>query len=764
MSTESSFHSSIPDRGSIPARSAAWWWRVLPALVVLLACAVDPAAAQETEPPHGRDIHGTVVAADDGSPLPGTFVRLVELGLGELTHQDGSFHVERVPPGDYTLQVERLGYRSVERPVTVPEEGVEVRIELQPSALAMDPITVTAAARARSAGESLRPVNVLSEAELLRQLEGTVAGSIQEEAGVAMSSLGPATQNPVIRGLSGDRVLMLEDGERVGDLSASSADHASATDPLSARRIEVVRGPSALLYGSNALGGVVNVIREEVPRRMPDRVTGRATVEAASVNESAAIGATATAPLGSRFALRAEGNGRMAGDLSTPAGDLENTDQEVANLSGGVSWVEGGSGYAGASYRFYRNHYGIPGGFEGGHEEGVRIRMRRHQMKAKAEWLEEIGPISRVELSGTFTDYGHRELESDGSLGTAFDRTAMTGEIQAHHDDLGPFTSGAAGVRWQWDDHRFGGFLDTEDTRRDGLGLYLLEELNLDPVTVEAGARYDWGRTTPRREIADSEIGHIRQRSFGAVSGSFGLLLDVADVLDLGGSVSRAFRVPDVGELYSEGPHLAAYSFEVGNPDLEEEVGTGLDLFARIRTADLRGELAVFQNVFDGYVFPRNTGEVSRVQLPIYQFAGEDALLRGMELSVEWGITESLVTDVSGSYVRGTLTDTDEPIPFMPPLKGDAHLRYDAQSWFLEGGLRAAGRQDRVGEFETPTDGYAVLNASAGLRLELGGRLHTLTLRGANLTDREYRNHLSRTKEIMPEAGRGASLLYRVSF
>lgn len=722
------------------------------------------AQAPQAGEPHGRDIHGVVVAVDDGQPLPGTEVRLLELGLGELTHGDGTFHIEGVPPGTYTVQADRLGYAVEQREVTVTEEGVEVRFELRPQALAIDPLVVTASGRVRTTGEAIRPVNVVSERELLRQLDGTLAASLDEEAGVTTTSMGPATAKPVIRGLSGDRVLILEDGERVADLSASSSDHATATDPLSARRIEVVRGPAALLYGSNALGGVVNVIREEVPRRVPDRLTGTGSLEGSSVNEGLAGGASARVGIGSEGVVRLEGSGRTFGDLATPGGDLENTDGKVLNLAGGASWVPGGGSYVGASYRFYDNEYGIPGGFVGAHEDGVRIDMRRNQIKGQGEWIGVGSFPSRLEVSGTFTDYAHRELESGGIVGTAFDRHTATAEVRLHHDELGPFSSGAAGVRYQWDDHRFGGGLDTEDTRRTTLGAYVLEELELGRVTLEGGARYDWGRTTPEREFVSSQIGAIRERDFGSFSGSVGTLVSLPADLTVGLNLSRAFRMPDIGELYSEGPHLAAYSFEVGNPELEEEVGTGLDLFLRLDRSEGRAEVALFQNRIDGYVFPRNTGRISRVQLPIYQFVGEDVLLQGVEASGEWGLSDRLVIDANGSWVRGELTATDEPVPFMPPLQGSSHLRYETPSWFLEGGVRAAAEQDRVGEFETPTAGYAVWDVSGGLRVSLGGQLHTVTLRLENLTDRTYRNHLSRTKEIMPQAGIDLRLLYRMSF
>ena len=234
--------------------------------------------------------------------------------------------------------------------------------------------------------------------------------------------------------------------------------------------------------------------------------------------------------------------------------------------------------------------------------------------------------------------------------------------------------------------------------------------------------------------------------------------------MTVGTSVARAFRTPDVGELFSEGPHLAAYAFEVGNPDLDTEVGTGVDAFVRFGGDRLSAEVTAFHNRMGGYVYPRETGEISRTGLPVFQFRGEDAVLEGFEGQLRWRPLPSVVLDGTGSYVRGTLTDTDEPLPLIPPLQGRVGLEYETPAWFVRGEGKFAGRQERLGAFETATDGYAVLGGAVGLRTTLAGRLHVVTLTLENVTDQVYRNHLSRVKEILPEAGRGVSLTYRVVF
>jgi iron complex outermembrane receptor protein len=242
------------------------------------------------------------------------------------------------------------------------------------------------------------------------------------------------------------------------------------------------------------------------------------------------------------------------------------------------------------------------------------------------------------------------------------------------------------------------------------------------------------------------------------------VLYDLGGGTNIGVTTARAFRTPNYVELYSQGPHLAAYSFEVGNPDLDLERGTGADVFLRVDTDLIHLDVAGFYNRINNYVFPRNTGEISRLQLPIYQFASEAATMIGAEGDVRLNLHSSVRLSGSVSYVRGTITETDEPLPLIPPLSGGVNVRYQNEGFFVGGGFTGATEQSRVGEFEEPTDGYVLFNASAGVQWFKFGWLHSITIRADNLTDVEYRNHLSRVKSVMPEAGRSVTLVYRVDF
>lgn len=721
-----------------------------------------PAWAQATGEPHGATLEG-VVRDDEGAPLAGVLLRIPALERSELSHDDGTWHFERLPPGTHTVTAERIGYGSAGRTVTVAaDEVVEVELVLSPSAIEVQGFVVTGTPEARSSDRILRPVDVLSGQELTRRLEATVAQTLAREPGLATVTMGPAAARPVIRGLGGDRVLMLEDGQRVGDVSAASPDHATAVDPASASRIEVVRGPSALLYGSQALGGVVNVIREEVPRTVHHQLHGDATLQSETVNDGVVASSSLLYGIGEHIGLRAEGGYRTAGDLATPGGDLVNTGITTVNAGAGASWIDEG-GHLGGAYRFYGNDYGIPGGFVGAHPRGVDIEMTRHAFRGEGQ-LRNVGPFSRIDADVIHTRYNHRELEASGVLGTEYGLFTTAGEIQARHGEIGAASGGTVGVRAQFERFGFGGSTGTADTRRWTTSLYAFEEFRFDWLSVEGGVRWDHVEADVLRPDPDASIGNVRDRSFDALSGSVGVLAQPAAGFSVGATVARAFRAPDVNELYSTGPHLASFVFEVGNPDLETEVSTGVDVFARLSRERVSAEVALFHNAIDGYVYARDTGEISRVQLPIWQFTGADVRMIGGEAQLSVAVTDRLLAEATASYVRGTLVDTDAPLPLIPPLNGRAGLRYERTDWFAGAEVRWADRQDRVGAFEVPTAGYAVWGLSAGYRTTLAGRLHSLTLRVDNLTDEIYRNHLARTKEFMPEAGRGLSLVYRVVY
>lgn len=750
--------------------------RLLLLLPVLLGIATMPDRSYAQQ----STVQGSVVDSVSSMPLAGATVRIVELNRDEHTHNDGSFRFVSVPAGSYTIIARRPGFRLGGVQVRIPSDGpVHIRLVAAPTTLST--VVVTGSVSERSGDDLLSPTSVLANGPLERAMDGTLAATVAGTPGVSLTSVGPATAKPVLRGLSGDRVLVLEDGQRPGDLSSTGGDHAIAVEPLTARQIEVVRGPMSLLYGSSALGGVVNVVRDEVPITMPEHAHGTLLLQGASANSSVSGGGTVTTALGP-LALRGEASLRGAGDLRTPEGRLDNTQLQSSSLAGGASWITNTT-HVGGAYRYYSNSYGIPGGFVGSHPEGVDIEMRRHSLRGEAMVRSErLGDDVRATVQ--LTDYSHEELTKSGTVGTAFVQRAGSGEAVARTAGVGPFTSGAIGVRGQMRELRMGGALRTPNTDDRSLAGFVVQELVTGPWRFQGGLRYDWAHFEPLEEhvinVGDEQI-PTRSRSFGALSGSLGTLVEVTPGFRLGANVSRAYRTPDFNELYSDGPHLAAYSYDVGNPSLSEETGVGVDVFARVTQDRWRAEVAVFRNDMSNYVFPRNTGEVGRQgNRPLFQYVGRDALLSGVEGEAHVQLAERLTFEATASFVRGTVESRGDSIPvggdltdlapasgnlpLMPPLNGRAMLRYEQGAWFAGVGTRLSARQERLGDFETPTAGYALLDLQAGLRIPASFGVHSVTLRLDNALDKVHRNHLSRTSDVMPESGINMQILYRMIF
>ncbi len=763
-------HSILLTKRVRQAAGFLWLWLVVPAALLGQA----------------GEIKGTVTDGADRTPIPAATVRLVEVRRVDVSHEDGGFRFRDLPAGDYSVVVQRVGYRPRTLSVQVrPGQTSDMSVELQATALQLTPTIVTGSVDERSSRELMSATSVVSGVALDQQSAQTVAGVLINQPGVAVTSLGPSTGRPVIRGLGGDRILMLEDGQRPGDLSALSGDHAVAIEPATARQIEVVRGPNSLLYGSSALGGVVNVVREEIPVSRPDRRHGAVLLEGSSVSRGLTVGGYASDALGP-FAVRGEATLRRSHDIDTPIGRLISTDGTTGTGALAFSVVRD-VGHAGLSYRVYDNNYGVPGGFVGGHEEGVRIDMQRHTVRGEAERTSSIGPFTSLRTTAVLTRYRHEELERSGSIGTLFKQWQGSAEVVARHGDLGPWTAGAMGVRAQYRDVLTGGTLRSPSTLDYSLAGFLVEEIGRGPLRWQGGLRYDVAHYTPEGN-SSIFVGGVRvpaiPRTFGSASGSLGVLYDLRETWHLGANISRAFRTPDFSELYTNGPHLAANSFDVGDPRLSEEIGLGAEVFVRYDHARVRTEMTFFRNQLDNYVFPSSRGRAelgTQGNRPRFQYTNEDAVFSGAELQLQVSLTPRLALDATTSSVRArftsmralipiitatdtTFVDPSEYPPFIPPLQGTVSLRYDRPATYGGFTMRWADRQERVGDFETATAGYVLLGANVGWRILAGSRLHTVTLRVDNLLDRTYRDHLSRIKDVFPEPGRNVNVLYRLTF
>jgi iron complex outermembrane receptor protein len=327
-----------------------------------------------------------------------------------------------------------------------------------------------------------------------------------------------------------------------------------------------------------------------------------------------------------------------------------------------------------------------------------------------------------------------------------------------------------AGVWGEYRDHATGGFYWTPHTREMSLaGFYLKQKrLNTD-LTLQGAIRYDIRRVEPFEEGAIIRAGAVQRRDFGGVSSAVSGIYHWSNHLETGATLMKTFRTPGIEELFSDGPHLAAYSYEVGNAKLGSEDGFGSEAFLRYSSERMKFNLTVFRNQIYSYLIPTNTGEKewgsgTAGWLWIYQYQGQDAILDGAEFSVDAEIIPRLQAQVRMSYVRGTLVTSALPLERIPPLNGKVALRYGRQPLNLHITARFSDDQLRLGEFEEATDGYIVYDAGFQLSFPIWELQHQAVVTVENIFDTEYRQHLSRIKSVMPEPGRNVKLLYRLNF
>ncbi|MEX0779879.1 MAG: TonB-dependent receptor [Balneolales bacterium] len=719
-------------------------------------------------------IQGKVIDSETGEPVGWASILIEDLHRSVTAHEDGGFTLRNIPAGEHVVKTSRLGYESTEKTIQViPGDTTGVILEIKETIFRSSGIEVIGQ-QFTNGDPTTQTERVVSGRKLRQQLGRTIAETLNDEPGLSQQSMGPAPSRPVLRGLGGERLLILEDGGRTGDLSATSADHALAIEPMTAEQIELIRGPSALMYGSNTIGGVINVVRGQVPVNMPDHVHGSGSFQGESVNRGVSAGATAFGPAGN-LAYRLDGSARNAYDITTPSGTLDNSDITTYNGSAGLSYIRS-KGMIGASANFLNTGYGIPGGFVGAHPNGVNIEMNRRNFQVKSEYHLNNNWLRRLEVDGSYAYYHHRELEFGGNVGSEFGVLTTNLNAHAHHEGI-LFSKGMIGLRAENRNYASGGATSTPTTNEQALAGYFYEEAKFDKLNLQAALRYDFRKVAPEEDIISKTIGEIRERSFHNYSASLMATYNLSSAFQMGSILMRTFRAPGVEELFSEGPHLAAYSFEVGNPDLNEERGVGIDLFTRYGGERAQVQLTVFRNQFQDYIYPVNTGEISLSKLlPIYQYVGEDVLMSGAEAGGEIKLLNNLSTSAQISYVRGdiinqganmplvTLSDRHEPLSMIPPLTGKIDVEYRNNDLTLGASMRAASSQQRTGEFEQPTDGYGVFDLYAQYMFNSGNMLHTVSLNFDNITNEEYRMHLSRVREIMPEPGRNVKLLYRMYF
>lgn len=627
----------------------------------------------------------------------------------------------------------------------------------QQPATQLSPIVVTAPLQT-SVEEMPEGTTVLEGAALDRRRAATLGETLDGTPGVSSTQFGPGAGRPVIRGQSGPRVRVLDNGVDTFDASTTSPDHAVIAPVGGAQRIEVLRGPATLLYGSSAIGGVVNVIDGRIPDAAPKNGTsGQARIDYGTGAREMSGFAALDHAITNNLVMHGEVGGlnaddyRIDGYASDAAraagvkGRVDNTDVRSRNGSIGASYL-GDGGYAGASVTRFDSYYGIPG------DDPVHIDMNQTRLDTKFGLYDPLGFLDEVKLKFGYADYLHDEIESTGERATRFDSESWEARLEAVHKPIGALEGVIGAQSSRRDLTATGEEAFISPTITDTHALFLLERYETGPWGFSLGGRAE------HVNVEASTLG--TERDFTPLSLSAGATYKLNESYVAGLSLSRTERAPSAEELFSNGAHLATQSFEIGNAGLGKETAWHGELSLRKTTGDVTGAVNVFATRFQDYIFGAFTGaEVDG--LNELQYSQTDADFHGGEIEAAWtfwrGSGYTLSVDGSADYVRAKARGGDD-LPRIPPVGYRSGLNVSTAP--LDWRIEVAGRldQDHTGANETETGGYAVLNTAFTWRPFEQNRNLALLLQGRNLTDEEGRNHTSLLKDVAPIRGREVRL------
>jgi iron complex outermembrane recepter protein len=660
--------------------------------------------------------------------------------------------------------------------------------------VSQSPDIIVTAIYARDRADILAGTSVVSGDDLVRELRPTIGETLSRQAGVSATSFGPNASRPVLRGFQGERVRVLSDGIGSFDVSNTSVDHPVAINPLTADRIEVLRGPSALLFGSSAIGGVVNVIDSRIPRRITDEqihFDGNATYGDAANERSG--GGRIDLPVSSKVILHVDGSYLKTGNLDiggfvlAPAlraaalasgdpdvaaladlkGKLPNSAARTYDVAGGLAII-GSNGNLGFSVSRYDSLIGLPVRFSlepGVESEGVRIDAEQTRFDLRGEVNPASGFLEAIKFRGGYADFTQNELEETGEIGTTFQNDAFEGRLELVQRERKGWR-GAIGAQFFVRDLVIVGeekFLPPSDSQQ--YGLFTVQSFDLGTVRAEAGVRAERSILSAR-EDADLGTAEVKRR-FTTLSGSLGASVEVATGWRVGLNTSYTERAPSQEELFSNGPHVGTQAFEIGNPDFKKEKSKGAELTLRGKGDGYTLSASAYANDFDGFIIENPTGDIED-DLPVFVFTQSDVIYYGAEIeaSVKLAQVRDFAINLDGvaDYTRAKVKNGGGSVARIPALRVLGAL--EAQSPRVNGRIEVerVERQNRIAAFETPTKGYTMVNAALGFKpLGEDGAL-SLTLSANNIFDVSARRAASFLKDFAPLAGRDVRITARVSF
>ncbi len=618
-----------------------------------------------------------------------------------------------------------------------------------------------------------QPSDSLSGDQLVLTRAATLGDTLQGLPGVAATNFGPNASRPSIRGLDGDRVRILNNSGASVDASNLSFDHGVAIDPLVIDKVEVLRGAAALLYGGNAVGGVVNTLDNRIPRTLIDGLSGAAEIRlggAARDKSGAVVLDGGSGQKNSGFGWHVDLAGRDADDLRTPrfSSPTDDGTESRTTVRNSAAKSHGGSvggsvsfqgGFAGVSVDDFHTDYGTTA------EADVTIKMQRQRIATAGEWATTNGPIHRISWQLSRNRYEHTEMEGD-EVGTTFKSRGTDGRLEVEHAPLGP-VRGLVGVQTEsLDFSALGEEAFVPSTRTRNTGVFLLEQARLGGIDWSAGARTE--RVTVDSDGGD-RFGAAQSRKFTPTSLALSGVLPLAGGFSVSANLNRTERAPAYYELFANGLHVASAAYERGDATLGLETSKGADLGLKWESDKSHVHVNVYETRFDNYIALQATGESvddGGSAVPVYAFQAVPARLRGVEFEGRWQLHPAFALLSQLDAVRGDNRATGEPLPRLAPLRAMLGLEGTWGDWSGKLEWRGAKRQTRVAEFDTPTAGYGTVRLSVARQLRWGSTDALWYLKLDNLGNKLAYNATAvpTIRDLSPQAGRSASTGLQVRF
>ena len=741
----------------------------------------------------GGTVRGTITSDVNNTPVPNVSVEITQLRRSAETDASGVYEFTNIPPGRYTIVTHIEGFSDRAQTVVLTA-GATAAVDFRLSLTALqEEVTVTATCTEESVFESFQTVTSVGSTRLREQASTGIGEVLEREAGVGKRSFGPGTSRPIIRGFDGDRVLVLQDGARTGSLGSQSGDHGEPVDTLNLERLEVIKGPATLLYGSNAIGGVVNAVTGDEENPHPG-VRGFFTGLGATNNRQGGAAGGLEAGFG-KFLFNANGNLLREGDYRTPLGRIPNSASRSHGGSTSLGYF-GSKGFLKGSFSLDRRRYGVPYAplFEEGSllsgngeydvfaiantfrntlpetpEEQIDIRMRRNNYRLRGGFHDVSGAIRRGNFFIDFSDYRHEEIETADGV----DETATN-----FFNDVFSYRSMFEQANYKNLTGRFGfeGFnrsyltegaeqLVEGRVRQNNFAAFGLQELSFNRVALQFGGRVETNRYRPTNA-------NYLERDFTGFSGAVGARFRLWEGASFVTNFTSSYRAPALEELYNEGPHIGTVSFEVGNQNLNRERSNGIEFSFRQNLRRVRINGSIFYYKINDFVYlaPQDADDDGSIDvedlLPIAAYLQNDSRFRGADLTVDFDINKYLGAFASVDTVDARVREIDLPLPRITPTRArlGVDFRYKGLSVRPEGVFVAQKDAGDVYPLETPTEGYRLFNINSSYTYGTERYAHIFTLSGTNLTDRLYRNHLSFIKNLAPEMGRNLRVSYTIRF